>query len=86
MEDDKDIYFVIYNNYKALLVNKASQIVNSKGWSDEFSRSVIKDAYEKLIKEFKGVDFKLFTKEELLKFDFGNWDDDLILMPIWAID
>ena len=68
------------------MVQKTSQIVAYESWDDKYSRSEITELYNHFIKEFKSIDFKQFTKEELLEFDFGNWDDNLILMPIWALD
>lgn len=55
-------------------------------WSDEFCRKEIKDLYAKLIKEFDNVDFTQFTLDELKGFDFKMWDENTILMPVWAID
>jgi hypothetical protein len=45
-----------------------------------------KELYVKLIKAFKDIDFTQFTIEELKTFDFQMWNDDVILMPIWALD
>ena len=55
-------------------------------WSDEFCRKEIRDLYAKLIKEFDNVDFTQFTLDELKEFDFKMWDENTILMPVWAID
>lgn len=83
---NKQVYFNVMKNYKRMMSNLVSEIVAYDSWSDEFSRSQIKDLYDKLIVEFKDVDFTQFTHEELLQFDFQWFDDDLICMPTWVID
>lgn len=80
-------YIQMYKNYKALLSQKAGQIVTYKeNWSDDFCRKEINDCYESLMSEFKEMDFIKFTESELKELDFTPWDENLILMPIWAID
>jgi hypothetical protein len=83
---DKEKYFNMFKNYKRMCSNKVSHIVSCNSWSDEFCRSELKDLYSKLIEAFKDIDFTQLTIEELKTFDFQMWDDDLILMPIWALD
>lgn len=80
-------YIQMYKNYKSMLSQTAGQIVAYKeSWSDELCRSEIKKCYDALMAEFTDVDFCKFTESELKELDFKYWDDDLILMPIWAID
>lgn len=83
---DKNIYFSVFANYKRLLSNLVANVVSFDSWTDEYSLSEIKGLYSKLIEEFKDVDFTQFTMEELKEFDFQMWDDDIILMPVWALD
>jgi hypothetical protein len=83
---DKEKYFNMFKNYKTMCSNKVSDIVSYDSWSDEFCRSELKEIYVKLIKAFKDIDFAQFTIEELKTFDFQMWNDDVILMPIWALD
>ena len=66
--------------------NLIANISAYEKWSDEFCRKEIKDLYNKLIKEFDNVDFTQFTLDELKEFDFKMWDENTILMPVWAID
>jgi hypothetical protein len=79
-------YITMYENYKNLCANMVSQVTKYESWSDEFSRSEIKKLYSKIIKEFKGIDFTVFTEEELKKLGFKNWDEEIILAPIWVIE
>lgn len=70
-----------YNNYKSNLSYVASDIVNG-----QTSDLRIINLYKKLIYNIGKIDFTLFTIDELYKLDFNKWDDNLILMPLWAID
>lgn len=79
-------YITMYENYKNLCANMVSQVTKYDSWSDNFSRSKIKSLYSEIIKEFKGIDFKVFTEEELKKLGFKNWDEEIILAPIWVIE
>jgi len=83
---DKQRYFNVIKNYKRMCSNLIANISSYDKWSDEFSRSEIKKLYAKLIKEFDNVDFTQFTIDELKEFDFKMWDENIILMPVWAID
>lgn len=83
---DKNIYFTVFKNYKKMASNLITNICSFDSWSDEFSRSELKSLYAKLIKEFKDVDFTQFTIDELKTLDFQLWDEDIILMPVWALD
>jgi hypothetical protein len=83
---EKEKYFDIYNNYKRLCIIKISEISSYDNWNDKFCRDEIKILYKKLIDSFKGIDFTQFTFNELKHFDFNIWDDDTILMPVWALD
>lgn len=83
---DKQRYFNVMKNYKRMCSALISNINAYENWSDEFCRKEIRDLYAKLIKEFNNVDFTQFTLDELKEFDFKMWDDNTILMPVWAID
>ena len=83
---EKEKYFNVFKNYKKRASNLISDISSYNSWSNEFCRDEIKDLYSELIKYFKDVDFTQFTIDELSEFDFSMWNDDLILMPSWAID
>lgn len=80
-------YIQMYKNYKAMLSHTVGKIVAYKeSWGDKFCRSEINKCYESLVSEFREIDFTKFTELELKELDFKYWDDDLILMPVWAID
>jgi len=83
---DKQRYFNLMINYKRMCSNLIANISSYDNWSDEFCRQEVKELYAKLIKEFENVDFTQFTLDELKQLDFNMWDDDTILMPVWAID
>ena len=83
---DKQKYFNMFKNYKRMCSNKIAEIASYDNWSDEFCRSEVKDLYSKLIEAFKDIDFTKFTMEELKEFDFQMWDENIILMPVWALD
>ncbi len=79
-------YITMYENYKTLCSDIVSQVSKFETWSDEFSRTKITSLYDKIIKEFKGIDFTVFTEEELKKLGFKNWDEEVILAPIWVLE
>lgn len=80
-------YIQMYNNYKSMLSHTVGQILSYKeSWDDEFCRSEINKCYEALVSEFKDIEFTKFTEDELKQLDFKFWDEDLLLMPVWAID
>lgn len=83
---EKQKYFNIFKNYKKMCSNLIANISSYENWSDEFCREEVRELYAKLIREFENVDFTQFTIDELKQLDFGMWDDDTILMPVWAID
>jgi len=83
---DKQRYFNVMKNYKRMCSALIANINAYEKWSDEFCRKEIRDLYAKLIKEFDNVDFTQFTLDELKEFDFKMWDENTILMPVWAID
>lgn len=85
-QEERDKLLNIMSNYKRLLANIASNIAAYDNWSDEFCRKKINDLYDKLIKEFQGVDFTKFTGEELKQLDFRWFDENLICCPAWVID
>lgn len=79
-------YLQIFKNYKRLCVDRISEFSNFSELSDDYIRQESKRVYGKLIKEFKDIDFTQFTIDELKELDFSMWDDEIILMPMWAID
>ncbi len=83
---EKQKYFNVIKNYKRMCSNLVANILSYEKWSDEFCRSQIKELYGKLINEFQDIDFTQFTIDELKEFDFRMWDENTILMPVWAID
>jgi hypothetical protein len=84
--EQKVKYFNVVKNYKRMASNLVSEISTYDSWSDEFCRKQIKDLYSKLIDKFQDVDFTQFTSEELKQLDFQFWDENTILMPVWALD
>jgi len=85
-KEEKQGYFNVMENYKRLMSNLVANVVAYDSWSDEFCRKQINELYDKLIKEFKDVDFTQFTPEELKKFDFRWFDENLLCLPPWVID
>jgi hypothetical protein len=83
---EKQKYFNTIKNYKQRCSSLMANICSYDSWSDEFCRSEIRNLYSQLIEIFKDIDFTQFTLDELKEFDFKMWDDDTILMPVWAID
>lgn len=84
--EDKVKYFNTVKNYKRMASNLISEISSYESWSDEFCRKQVKELYKKLIDKFDGVDFTEFTSEELKQLDFQFWDENTILLPVWALD
>ena len=83
---DKKTLLIVMKNYKRMLSNLAANIVAYDRWSDEFSRDEIRKLYQKLINEFKDVDFTQFSSDELKELDFQWFDENLMCMPAWVID
>lgn len=80
-------YIQMYKNYKSMLSHTVGEIVAySESWDDKFCRSEVNKCYEALMSEFGKIDFTKFTESELKELDFKYWDDNLILIPVWAID
>ena len=84
--EDKVKYFNVVKNYKRMASNLVSEISSYDSWSDEFCRKQVKELYAKLVDKFQDVDFTEFTAEELKQLDFQFWDENIILMPVWALD
>ena len=84
--EDKVKYFNVVKNYKRMASNLVSEISSYENWSDEFCRKQVKELYAKLVEKFDGVDFTEFTVEELKQLDFQLWDENTILIPVWALD
>lgn len=82
---EKEIYLTVMKNYKRLASNLISKIA-SYDWSADFCKKESIELYNKLINEFKDVDFLQFNEEELKKLDFQWFDENLICMPIWVVD
>lgn len=80
-------YIQMYKNYKSMLSHTVGEIVAYKeSWDDKFCRYELNECYEDLMTEFGKIDFTKFTESELKELDFKYYNDNLILMPIWAID
>lgn len=82
---DVDKIIKIYKNYKL----RCSTILEMSKLYYKYEQKYIQDSHQEIRKElelkFKDVDFREFTKETLIKeFNFGPWDDDLVLCPIWT--
>jgi len=83
---NKEKYFTIMKNYKTAISGLVANICSYEKWSDDFCRNEIKEHYAQLIKNFNQCDFTQFTMDELKQLDFKMWDENTILMPVWAID
>jgi hypothetical protein len=73
----------IINNYKNHIINVNATSFEYESWRDDFKLKQIREAYDKFIDE-NDVDWRDFTKEELLGLGFSAWDENLIVMPLWA--
>lgn len=73
----------IINNYKNYIMNENAKAFGYNSWSDEFKLKTIREAYDKFLDE-NTINWNNFTKDELGSLGFSAWDDDLILMPLWA--
>ena len=82
----KETLLRVFRNYKTRLSNKTAEINAYDSWSDEFCRQELKELYTLLITEFKGIDFTQFNEAELKELDFRWWGDNVINLPVWAID
>lgn len=79
-------YIKMYDNYLGLCSNVVSQITKYDGWSGDTRRSEATKLYDLIVKEFEGIDFTVFSTDELKKLGFKEWDEEVILAPIWALD
>lgn len=84
--EQKEKYFTIMANYKRMASNLISQISSYEAWGPGFCRDEVKSLYARLIKEFDGCDFTQFSPDELKTLDFRYFDEDVICMPLWALD
>ena len=74
-----------YRLYKMKCANLLDVSSISYGYDQEHLKSSHQEMRKELSKLFKDVDFREFTRDELLKFlDFGAWDEDLVLCPVWT--
>jgi len=71
------------NNYKNYIISINATAFEYDGWSDDFKLKEIREAYVRFRNDLS-YDFRKFTKEELLSLGFSYWDDNLIVMPLWA--
>lgn len=67
------------------LTTKVAQICEYN-WDAGFAVSELKEAYAKIQEELKSVDFKSMTLDELFLARFGNWDENVILCPLYLKD
>jgi hypothetical protein len=70
------------------LLNKiGSTIAYKEHWSNEFSLKEIHESFAKYVKTIYWPRIeKECTKHELYELGFGNWDDKLVLMPLYLWD
>jgi len=73
----------IINRYKNRIININAMAFGYESWSDDFKLKEIRETYNKFIDE-NDVDWRKFTKEELVELGFSAWDDNLLVMPLWA--
>lgn len=81
------------NTIQRRILSTAASVANYETWSDEFSRKEVKAAcssetafgfpeIEKIaISEFQDLD-----RETLYNYGFGNWDNKLILLPLYLVN
>jgi hypothetical protein len=62
-------------------VDDLSKDMNTLTFDEEVTK-----LYLQLYKYFSNIDFKIFSKSELVQLGFQMWDDNLILAPSWVID
>jgi len=70
-------------NYKNFIVGRVAQTFEYDNWSDDFKLKEIDEGYKQFVTDLN-INFTDYSKEELTKLGFSMWDDDLILMPLWA--
>ena len=75
----------IYQNYK----RKCANLLDISSMYYSYDQKHLTDSHQEmrreLSKELKNVDFREFTRDELIKsLDFGEWDEDLVLCPAWS--
>lgn len=68
----------------------AAEVSHYKNWSDEYARKSIdescspeKSTFLNPVDKITIDDLRTLTREELYEAGFGNWDNDLVLIPIW---
>jgi hypothetical protein len=71
----------------------ASEVACYSNWADDVARKNIvsacnpkKDTFFNEIEPIKLSELLELSKEELYAEGFGNWDDLMILIPIWLIN
>jgi len=71
------------NSYKNYIISTNAQAFEYDGWGDDFKLKQIREAYDKFCED-QDIDFTKFTKDELFELGFSSWDENLIVMPLWA--
>lgn len=86
MNKDKDYYINVMKNFTKIVLQVSAEVNLYKNWSKDFAVEQINNAYKKLSTAMEGVDYTMYTESELKEFfKFQNWDEDLILIPIYLI-
>jgi hypothetical protein len=73
------------SKYLLHVVNTVAMTKEYVSWSDKFARSETTEALDYLREKYKGFDFGSLSKKELSEFGFGNWDAELMLIPLYLL-
>lgn len=75
---------------KNRILNSAAEVAHYKNWNDEYSRKSINEAcsadgstFLHPIDKLALDDLRTLTREELYDVGFTNWDDTMLLIPLW---
>jgi hypothetical protein len=91
MSDEIDTEALLYTVLRSL-ANRAAQGAAYSSWSDEFARKEVREVWadkpsifrERIVQRVTVADLQAVPVESLNLLGFGNWDDDLTLIPLWA--
>lgn len=68
--------------YATSSVMKIAGQIQAYSWDDKFCREDLTRALVRMQEALKDVEWTSFSKEELFNLGFGNWDGNLIVIPL----
>jgi len=63
-------------------LSRTSAQICAYNWSSDFCVKELKLAMNNIPNQVKGIDFSIYSKEELYELGFGNWDNRLVVIPL----